>query len=299
MTASDRFSGSYEEKSICRILSRMDDSALSDYNSFLTDHVELSCSEKLVSRIESFYANANEQAEADFASLHGRSSGEVHKKLPVTVEKINVGEGPFLTNGGLPRGSIALTFDDGPHPSRTKRLLDILDSFSAKATFFMMGKNASAYPESAKEVSLRGHSVGSHSWDHTDQSKKTTDGALENIWKGHRAVEESAVDRVFAFYRFPYGAMTKAQRQAVKDAKLANFFWNMDTLDWKIKNPSELVRYSLEQADKAGSRGIMLFHDIQEQTIQAMPFILAAFVERGYNLVLYEESDAGTPVPLP
>ena len=105
--------------------------------------------------------------------------------LKTKTHVVDVEEGPILFSAGLPAKHIALTFDDGPHGTHTQTILDTLHDFAIKATFFMVGKQVKAYPEVAKSVAAGSHSLGSHSWDHKNLSKLSTEEAIDNILYGH------------------------------------------------------------------------------------------------------------------
>ncbi len=275
------------KRSICRNFQGLKIEEKVTLTTILEATQELPCKVQIQKEVDSYFESREVYASKLFGIEYGRSALEEDFKLPVVDFEVPVNEGPFYVHAGLERGYIAITVDDGPHPTRTQRLLDIFEEFQAKATFFMVGQKAYTYPEIAREVRLAGHSVGSHSLDHSDLRRKSREDAMVNIIKGHTLVN-IASQGVLPFFRFPYGSMSREQKQDVSELPMANFFWNIDTLDWKIKDPVELVKYTRKQIEKAGHRGIILFHDVQEQTVRAMPLILRELALSGYTLVLFK-----------
>ncbi len=183
------------------------------------------------------------------------------------------------------KGTFVLTFDDGPHPKRTPHLLDILDKYKIKALFFPIGKNVKSHPSVVKEIERRGHSIGSHTWSHPDLSKKPTNSALREVQAGFDAIT-NILGFSDPFFRFPYMGINNGVRSWLNRKNIHEFLWAIDSNDWKYRNPEALLNYSLKQVDKTG-RGIILFHDIQPQTISIMPAFLEAMIHRGYSFTVY------------
>lgn len=253
----------------------LDETAISD--------LELSCASTLRNRIKAYYINA--QIELSLAAIENGTRARA-KSGPVKTEEItiDVDSTPVFFDGGLRAGEIALTFDDGPHPTRTDRLLSILHDFDARATFFEVGNNASHFSEISRRVRAAGHTVGSHSHDHANLPRLSTASASDNIDRGAKEVSE-ALGLPASFFRFPFGARTKALQSHAKAEGLTTFFWNIDTLDWKLRNPAVLLPYAIRELDAVGGKGIVLFHDIQEQTIVIIRDFISELRERGYTLV--------------
>lgn len=178
------------------------------------------------------------------------------------------------------------TFDDGPHNENTMKVLNTLDSYEIKANFFVMGKNAKNLPRLVQETARRGHSVGGHSMSHRDLAKIGYQNAVNEI-NGVFDVIESILGGADPFFRFPYGSRTKSLRAYLAQNNISDFFWSVDTLDWKYKNPDYLLKYALNQTTGTGS-GIVLFHDIQPQTAAILPAYFARLNELKYSSIVYE-----------
>jgi peptidoglycan/xylan/chitin deacetylase (PgdA/CDA1 family) len=192
------------------------------------------------------------------------------------------------TDGQLAEGQIAITFDDGPHATRTARVLEILRGAGVRADFFEIGRNAAAHPEIARQVVAAGHIVGSHTFSHADLGKLSEKHAETEIESGEASVS-LALGRPVAevpFFRFPYGAKTPSELVFVQKRGNTTFFWNMDSEDWKIRDPHQLFLNVLQQLDHA-RRGIILFHDIHEQTVIVLPHLLQELRVRGFKTVVF------------
>ena len=186
---------------------------------------------------------------------------------------------------GAPR--VALTFDDGPHPGRTKRILALLDRYSVKATFFILGCNAEYYPEPLALAVAAGHEIEDHSFDHVTRGKTALE--LENsITKTARIIEQAS-GRSPRFFRPPEGKCTPELNEALSVLGYESVFWTVDSHDWTGKPAEAIARDVLAQV-KDGD--VLLFHDYTcpgENTLHALEKIIPALLSRGYRFVTVEE----------
>ncbi len=181
---------------------------------------------------------------------------------------------------------IAMTYDDGPHATLTPRLLDMLKERGLKATFFMVGKNVAEYPKIVKRMADEGHEVASHSWSHPLLSKMGDDGVRDQLQRTHTAIEKAAGVAPTTM-RPPYGGFTaRQQRWSHGEFGYKVILWDVDPLDWKVRNASHVEREILQRT-KPGS--IILTHDIHKSTVDAMPSTLDALVARGFKFVTVSE----------
>jgi peptidoglycan/xylan/chitin deacetylase (PgdA/CDA1 family) len=190
---------------------------------------------------------------------------------PATWFSVNV-DGPY----------IAMTFDDGPSPETTPRLLDILKQRNIKATFFMIGQNAERNPAIVKRILAEGHEIGNHSWTHPQLSKLSDDRVTEEINKTQNAIKDSS-GYTPVLMRPPYGAITARQKDWIeKQFGLSVIIWSVDPFDWKRPGASVI-----EERILAGARpgAIVLSHDIHKQTVDAMPATLDALAAKGFKFV--------------
>lgn len=180
---------------------------------------------------------------------------------------------------------IVLTFDDGPMPWITSSILDTLDSFCTKATFFAVGKMAVAYPSTLRKVVARGHTLGGHTWSHPLNLKRLKlDKAMAEIEKGMAAVSLASGGQAAPFFRFPGLSDNAAMLAALQKRGIATFTVDVVSDDSYISNPAKLVATTLSRVE-ARKGGILLFHDIKPATAKALPTILSELKRRGYKVV--------------
>jgi peptidoglycan/xylan/chitin deacetylase (PgdA/CDA1 family) len=193
---------------------------------------------------------------------------------------------------------VAMTFDDGPHPQHTPRLLDMLKQRGIKATFFVVGQNAAQYPEILKRIHAEGHELANHSYTHPILNPLGEGGIREQLDKTHQAVL-GATGVTMKLLRPPYGALTENMRRWTHQTfgyRIA--LWDVDPLDWKVRDAARVQSEILGHA-RAGS--IILAHDIHKTTVDAMPETLDGLVAKGFKFVTVSELIAmdkpGTPKP--
>jgi len=178
---------------------------------------------------------------------------------------------------------VALTFDDGPGPY-TADLLDVLDEKNAKATFFVLGSRASRNRDLLARTAASGHAIGNHSWSHKDLTKISRDTIDDELDRTTAAiVQVTGADPVLM--RPPYGTLSDSVRAAAGDHGTALVLWDVDTEDWKNRDPQITTQRALEATD--GS--IILMHDIHESTLVAMPGIIDGLRAAGFTLVTVPE----------
>lgn len=202
--------------------------------------------------------------------------------------------------GGLGKKQIALTFDDGPHGHLSSLLMQSLKKQGVYATFFLVGKNTLAYKNLVKQEWASGHSVGGHSLTHANLAGLSYNSATYEI-RGSMNNIVSVLGFTPNLFRFPYGARTTALSAYLAQQKIAEVAWNMDSLDWKYRNPQVLYNYAIQQV-KNSQGGIILFHDIQPHTIAMMPTFLQWLRNNGYKTYLLKGNQILKPtqvVPKP
>lgn len=177
---------------------------------------------------------------------------------------------------------IALTFDDGPHPDYTMQLLDLLDKYGVKATFFVVGYNLDYHPETAREIVRRGHSIAIHSTEHKNLMKMTDKQVLADI----NGMAEKIYD-VCGVVPSLVRPMGGAVNQHIADLIARPvIIWDVDPQDWKYRNAEKVSDYVLKHAQ---SGDIVLSHDIYQSTVDAYKTIIPKLVERGYRFATVEE----------
>ena len=200
----------------------------------------------------------------------------------------------------MSRPIVALTFDDGPHPELTPKLLDILRQNGVRATFYVIGRNVTAYPDIARRIVAEGHEIANHSYNHPALTSLGSASLQREIANTTQAIEK-ATGRRPSNMRPPYGAINDRVRAAiVRDHGLDVILWSCDPLDWK-RPGADVVRRRL--VDGATPGGILLAHDIHPGTIEAVPGVIQELKAKGYGfatvsqlLALRETMPAAAPV---
>lgn len=175
---------------------------------------------------------------------------------------------------------IALTFDDGPGP-HTAHLLDILDQYGAKATFFLIGSKVSGQASIVRSIQARGHQLGNHSWSHPELPKLPVDQIAGEVDRTNEAIRQ-ATGVTPAILRPPYGAVNGAVLEQLRLRGMSSILWSVDTRDWADRN-SEIVCSRAVAGARPGA--IILMHDIHQTSVGAVPCILSALKQQGYSFV--------------
>ena len=192
---------------------------------------------------------------------------------------------------------VVLTFDDGPSPWVTPRILDTLEHHCTRATFFSVGKMAVAYPVITRDIIARGHTLAGHTWAHPRQlPKMPAKRAQDEIERGFAALDAAAGGGIAPFFRFTGLNDSAPLLGYLQDRGVATFTVDVVTDDSFIADPAELTRVTLARVVKRGG-GILLFHDIKPATAKALPAILEGLKERGFKVVHMRPSKAYVPRP--
>lgn len=175
---------------------------------------------------------------------------------------------------------IALTFDDGPGPY-TAHLLDVLDQYGAKATFFLIGSKVSSQANVVRSIHARGHQLGNHSWSHPELPKLPVNQIAGEIDRTNDAIKQ-ATGVTPAILRPPYGAVNGVVLEQLRLRGMSSILWSVDTRDWADRN-SEIVCSRAVAGARPGA--IILMHDIHQTSVNAVPCILSALKQQGYSFV--------------
>lgn len=191
---------------------------------------------------------------------------------------------------------VVLTFDDGPMSWITKSILDTLDRFCTKATFFSVGRMALAYPDSIKDILRRGHTLGGHTWSHPlNMRRYSLEKAKDQIERGFSAIALAAGQPIAPFFRFPGLSDSDPMLKHLQKRGIATFTVDVVSNDSYIRSHRYLADYTMQKLKKRG-RGIMLFHDIKPATAKALPTILRRLQKNGYKVVHLRSSEALKPL---
>jgi peptidoglycan-N-acetylglucosamine deacetylase len=181
---------------------------------------------------------------------------------------------------------VVLTFDDGPWPVNTPAVLKALADECTKAVFFPIGKHATYHPEILRQVAAAGHTVGAHTWSHANlNAKKMTDQqAKDEIEKGYSAVKLALGAAPAPFFRFPELQHGPAAMAYLGSRNIAMFSCDVDSFDFRAKDATQIINTVMTKMDKAG-KGIILMHDFQKHTGEALPALLRRLKAGGYKIV--------------
>lgn len=200
---------------------------------------------------------------------------------------------------------VTLTFDDGPHPSLTPRVLDVLDAEKVKGTFFVLGERFAGGKKNVANkgkyalldrMKRSGHTIGSHTYHHLNHPHESPASIRENIYRPNELLQEY----LSPVLRLPYGAgafksgKAEVQRKndyvmkTVKEAGFKHVLWDIDTNDWDPKRRATLLPTMLKDiCSKKG--GVILFHDIQAHTVDNLQSWIRAIKAQGHQLVGLEK----------
>jgi peptidoglycan/xylan/chitin deacetylase (PgdA/CDA1 family)/uncharacterized caspase-like protein len=198
----------------------------------------------------------------------------------------------------LPPKTVVLTFDDGPHAKHTDEILEILKRYDAPAIFFELGQNLGkldaqgkaqlgANGAVAKRVLAAGHTLANHSFSHGMMAKMSDDAVRTEATETEALLDATGRPQSTLF-RFPYGARNEDKLSTVEALKLRSMLWTVDSMDWADPVPKSIADRVLAEVDKA-KRGVILFHDIQGRTVQALPTVLDQLVADGYRFATWRD----------
>lgn len=177
---------------------------------------------------------------------------------------------------------IALTFDDGPHPSYTEQLLDGLKERNVVATFFVTGENAQNYPNIIRREQEEGHLIGNHTYSHIQLTSGNRETFREELVKTNEILENITGEKV-SFVRPPYGSWDKSFE---KELNMFPVLWNIDPLDWCSHNAECIAAKVVENA---GDGDIILMHDYYDTSVTAALEVVDVLQKRGFQFVTVEE----------
>lgn len=177
---------------------------------------------------------------------------------------------------------IAITFDDGPHPSYTEQLLDGLKERGVRATFSVTGEHAELHPDIIKRMQEEGHLIGNHTYSHIQLTKKNREKFKQELIKTNEILREIIGEDV-QYVRPPYGSWDKSFE---KELNMFPVLWNIDPLDWCSSNVTCIVD---KIVGKAKEDSIILMHDYYDTSVTAALQAIDELMDEGYTFVTVEE----------
>jgi peptidoglycan/xylan/chitin deacetylase (PgdA/CDA1 family) len=179
----------------------------------------------------------------------------------------------------IPKGKVALTFDDGPS-QYTKEITDILKRHEVGGTFFFVGNNVKKHPDVVQYVNSNGYSIGSHSLSHSNFTKLSNEKKEYEILQTNQLIEDLIQEEVVLF-RPPFGANNEATIEVTNNTNTKMVLWNADPEDWKSDNANEVLDYVLNSKT---SGSIILLHESQPVT-EALPKIIEFLKQEDLEIV--------------
>jgi uncharacterized caspase-like protein/peptidoglycan/xylan/chitin deacetylase (PgdA/CDA1 family) len=200
----------------------------------------------------------------------------------------------------LPPKTVVLSFDDGPHKAYTDEVVAILKRYDVPGVFFEVGRNLGTVQADGKvtlgplarisrDLMEQGYAVGNHSLTHAQLSRTTGDALREQVLSTDTLLKD-VDDKRAPLFRFPYGARNAEGLQLLNEAGLKSIMWNIDSMDWADPVPESIVQRVVEQVQKE-QRGIILFHDIHDRAVKALPQILDRLIADGYQFAGWNGRD--------
>ncbi|MFT7558957.1 MAG: peptidoglycan/xylan/chitin deacetylase (PgdA/CDA1 family)/uncharacterized caspase-like protein [Flavobacteriales bacterium] len=234
-----------------------------------------------------------------------RGSNLVGSNLAGSKEDKLATVGPKIIWGnGMPEKTVVLSFDDGPHRLRTAKILDTLKTYDVKAYFFAVGRNLgkvsidddgnesiTVHNKNTKVINRildEGHVLANHSFTHGVLTKLSNDQQVAELGKTNKLIKAvSSFDNTL--FRPPYGSKNAELENNIKQQNMAAIMWNVDSLDWSDPIPESIAQRTLDLVKKK-KKGILLFHDIHKQTVEALPYILEGLAKEGYRVTTLDGS---------
>lgn len=278
-----------EAEKLCLNLNQLLDSQLVYFETIVH---ELKCSKKLTDQLTNrlnLYHQKKRQVFKEIRENKLRPGVLTLRPAPPVYPRpelgsIDTSSSPVLVKADLPAGYVALTFDDGPHPTHTPKILQHLQRHSVKATFFPVGTNVLRQQSIFLDLVRDGHTYGSHTMTHPDLRQVSFLEAQNEILNALNLLTDVSGEEI-RFFRFPYGATNSHLNQFVKEQRIAAFFWNIDSEDWRHRDPLKAYNQVIQQINQKRS-GIILFHDIVAATEATVEALLEELEKKGYQVVL-------------
>jgi peptidoglycan/xylan/chitin deacetylase (PgdA/CDA1 family) len=195
-----------------------------------------------------------------------------------------------LTHGSPALKTVALTFDDGPHPEFTPELLAVLDKYNVKATFFVVGKMAQKNPGLVLDIQAAGHEIGDHTFSHVNVARLSEEGAAAEWKAGEKAITAITGGKV-KYCRPPGGRYDREAVIAASELGLTTVLWTDNSADYLGMSAGRLERRVLSRVSRGG---IILMHDGVQQTIEVLPRIIERLRSKGYRFLTLSQLQAET-----
>jgi peptidoglycan/xylan/chitin deacetylase (PgdA/CDA1 family) len=190
--------------------------------------------------------------------------------------------GVTQSRGPAERPFVAMTFDDGPHPQNTPRLLDMLRARNIKATFYVIGRSVDNYPQIVRRIVAEGHEIGNHTYTHRNLTKLSDSEVLRELTRTRDSIAKASGVQPRTM-RPPYGALLQRQRSMIhQDFGYPTVLWSVDPRDWQRPGVSVVTSRILSSSHNGA---IILAHDLHAPSVDAMPGTLDGLLRKGFKFV--------------
>lgn len=207
------------------------------------------------------------------------------------VSTTGINSPQVVKSGSKKQKIIALTFDDGPHPTYTPQILDLLQENNAKATFFVLGMYAQKYPDIIKRQAKEGHEIGNHTFSHIDVNKVSKEKVVDEFLTTQEIITSLTGIKPKVF-RPPYGLYNTKVMDIAIESKCSIILWStfQDSKDWSNPGVDQIVNTTFSELENGD---IILFHDYvykeESHTVEALKTILPELKKKGYQFVTISE----------
>jgi len=233
----------------------------------------------------SFLLSAGAGLAAPFLAVRAEAMPFVEASFPRRGD-ITTGMQATVTRIAMDQPLVALTFDDGPHPTLTPQLLDFLAVNNIRATFYLIGSRVAHHPQLAARIAAEGHEIGNHTWSHPSLFGHSDASVLSQIDRANEAVLQ-ATGRLPVTMRPPYGNFHPGQRLMLHRMRgMPTVLWSVDPEDWRRPGSSVVASRIVSQSHPGA---VVLAHDIHGPTIRAMPATVSGLYTRGFRFVTVSE----------
>ncbi len=232
------------------------------------------------------YISVINQINSDSKEIFKRMQKNVHTERSLGVIYPSSGKAGNVTGNTFPSKVWSLTFDDGPRGSRTKTIVDNLYERGIKASFFMLTREAKRYASTVDYVKDAGMEIALHSYNHKNLNKASDQTIHFEVGQALMDLKK-LTDGDVQLFRLPYGSGLRNSnlRKIIANYNLVHIFWNVDTLDWKDKDPQSILkRVKLQMSKAPKNSGVILFHDIHAQTVIASELTMDYLIENGHTV---------------
>lgn len=240
--------------------------------------------------------SAGQEGASEEENLYLNTDDLEGKKLPDVIQEYFVEDEPetytpqtdqvVLRKGKRHGKMVALTFDDGPHPTYTRKILKILSDNEAPATFFMLGSRMAEYGKIATQVAKEGHEIGNHSYSHPFYKKIKTEKIDREVARTDELIRKVTGRKRVRYYRPPYGSLPKYFIQRAENEGFKIVMWSLDSKDYQGGSPDRIIDKILKYV-RGGD--VILFHDIHPNTVHVIAELVPILKKAGFSFVSLDE----------